>query len=268
MAVLSSASVPIYYEVMGAGFPLVAINGFTFNLRMWDQQRGSLAVKYQMITFDLRGHGKSAAPDYGYTTEDYLKDLEGLLNYLRIDNMCLMGHSTGANLAVEYTLQHSETVKALILADPIIDGMLSCAGWNEAYRKFRTRTMEEGLQAGLEKEWFNNPIFDSCKNDRCRFMFVKDVVRSFSGKPLLAMESFSTIHRSAERVSRIACPCLILYGDQNLEECIAISDSLSERIPHATKVALPGSGHLSNVQNPSGFTEAILHFLSDIPLDD
>jgi 3-oxoadipate enol-lactonase len=256
--------VPLYYETSGTGFPLLAINAFSFNLRVWDRLRWPLSAKYRLITFDLRGHGKSSAPATGYSTLDYNHDLEALVKGLELKQLCLMGHSTGANIALEYTLQNPERIKALILVDPLINGMRFPRSWHDAYRAFRKITLTEGLNAGLEKGWLQNPIFEEFKCNKSRLMFIKDVVRSFSGLPIREMETFPFTDQALERVSCIACPTLIIYGEKNFEECIDVAERLSIKIPQSKKVMLHGLGHLSPIQGPSTFTREVLQFLSEI----
>jgi len=255
---------PFYYETTGSGFPILAVNAFSFNLRVWDQQRGPLSTRYRFITFDLRGHGKSSAPETGYSALDYLQDLEALIKHLDLDAVCLMGHSTGANIALEYTLKHPEKVRALILADPLVNGIRFPRAWRDAYRAFREVTLAEGVSAGLEKAWIENPIFEDFEGNKSKKMFIKDVVRSFSGQPVRVMENYPWSDQAMDRVSRITAPTLIIYGDQNFSECIDVAEQLCAAIPGAKKIILQGIGHLSHIQGPSSFTHAVLCFLSEI----
>ena len=79
----------LYYELAGAGHPLVLIHGFTLDTRMWDDQFAVFAQEYQMLRYDLRGFGKSALPTGGsYAHTD---DLKALLDSLHIAHASFLG---------------------------------------------------------------------------------------------------------------------------------------------------------------------------------
>ena len=77
--------VSLYYEVTGDGPPLVLAHGFACGLRMWDPQVNALARSWRVVTYDVRGHGISEAPDdpAAYSQPISVADLRALLEHLR-----------------------------------------------------------------------------------------------------------------------------------------------------------------------------------------
>ena len=83
----------LYYEMSGSGDPIVLIHGFTFDVRMWDDQVQAFSQQYQVIRYDVRGFGRSALPtEQAYARVD---DLKALLDHLGIAGAYLLGLSMG-----------------------------------------------------------------------------------------------------------------------------------------------------------------------------
>ena len=77
----------LFYEVAGAGFPLVLIHRSALDTRMWDDQFEVFAQQYQVVRYDRRGFGRSALPTGSYTHAD---DLAALLAYLDVHHPMLL----------------------------------------------------------------------------------------------------------------------------------------------------------------------------------
>ncbi|MCI0575581.1 MAG: alpha/beta fold hydrolase, partial [Chloroflexi bacterium] len=110
----------LYYEVAGAGPPLVLIHGYTLDTRMWDDQFEAFAQHYQVIRYDLRGFGRSAMP----TGESYThhEDLKALLDHLGLARAHILGLSLGGGIAVNFALAYPEATQSLILVDTSVLG--------------------------------------------------------------------------------------------------------------------------------------------------
>lgn len=111
--------VSLYYEVTGHGPPLVLAHGFACGLRMWDPQVNVLARSWRVVTYDVRGHGISEAPDdpAAYSQAISVADLRALLEHLKMRRASVGGLSMGGNIALNFALAHPDMVTALIVAD-------------------------------------------------------------------------------------------------------------------------------------------------------
>src|SRR4026208_886679 len=88
--------VNLYYELYGAGDPLVLVAGTGISLAPWRvSQVPEFAKRYQVLIYDHRGLGRSDKPDMHYTTRLFAKDCVGLMDALRIGKAHMMGHSMG-----------------------------------------------------------------------------------------------------------------------------------------------------------------------------
>ena len=119
---LVANNLSLYYEQAGAGWPLVLLHGLGLDCRMWDAHWQPLAARYQVTRYDVRGHGRSAAPATGYSRDARVNELRALLRGLGIARCHLVGLSMGATIALGFALRHPALVSGLVLADFLVAG--------------------------------------------------------------------------------------------------------------------------------------------------
>src|SRR3954469_11914440 len=107
--------IDLYYEVSGEGPPLLLITGLSGNTLGWAMLEPTLAEHFQVIAFDNRGAGRSAAPPGPYTTREMADDAVGLLDHLGIERTHVLGLSMGGMIAQELALAHPTRVDRLVL---------------------------------------------------------------------------------------------------------------------------------------------------------
>ncbi|MFW9819877.1 MAG: alpha/beta fold hydrolase [Candidatus Thorarchaeota archaeon] len=105
----------ISYDVKGTGFPIIFIHGFGSKKEIWKPQVTELSNKYKTITFDIRGTGKTDRPNYLYTMNMFVEDINGLLNNLNIESTHLIGRSFGGMIAQNFVLKYPDNVNKLVL---------------------------------------------------------------------------------------------------------------------------------------------------------
>lgn len=110
-----SSLVPTHYESTGLGIPIVFIHPPQMDHMVFQYQR-MLAEHFQVILYDIRGHGRSGISGERPTIKRLAADLLKLLDLLEIDKAVICGYSCGGSVAQEFTLSYPERVKALILS--------------------------------------------------------------------------------------------------------------------------------------------------------
>ena len=106
-----------YWMWGGTGRPLVLLHGLASTHRIWDLVAPLLAQDFSVVALDQRGHGESAKPDSGYDFGTVAADLNGLFGELKIESPILVGHSWGANVALEYAATYQAALSGLCLID-------------------------------------------------------------------------------------------------------------------------------------------------------
>jgi len=249
----------LYYETAGSGKSLVLIHGNTLDTRMWDDQWDVFATSYQVIRYDMRGFGRSSMPTE--TAYSPAEDLRALLDYLDIEQAHVLGLSRGGAVALDYALMYPEETLSLIFADAGL--------WDFPWTHYATsvKVVREACRAsGVEAAralWLDHPLFAPALEKPSVAERLQAMVADYSGWHWQHDESLRLLDPSPiERLPALNLPVLVIAGERDLPDFLAIATLLSERIPGAEKIILPNTGHMSNMEAPEAFNAAVLDFLS------
>ncbi|MBO0729804.1 MAG: alpha/beta hydrolase [Acidimicrobiaceae bacterium] len=113
-------SVRLFYTDEGSGDrPLLFVHGYTCDSHDWSWQLAHFAQTHRVIAVDLRGHGRSSAPDTGYAPQDLAADVASLIQGLAgVDRVVALGHSLGGVVVSALAVEHPELVEGLVAVDP------------------------------------------------------------------------------------------------------------------------------------------------------
>lgn len=119
----------MYYEVHGAGRPLVLLHGAYMTIDLMGPLLSGLAERYRVIAVEQQGHGRTADVDRPITYEQMADDTAALLRHLEIDAADVVGYSMGGGIALQLALRHPALVRKLVLASASFtsDGMHAAA---------------------------------------------------------------------------------------------------------------------------------------------
>lgn len=134
----------LFYEVSGAGEPVVLIHGGQLDSRMWDTEFALLAREFRVLRYDVRGFGGSARPE-GHTFSN-AEDLRALLDYVGFEKAHLVGLSLGGRIALDFAPLYPGRVLSLTLAGPGLAGF----EFPEPEEDARTRDVPS-IKATVEK---------------------------------------------------------------------------------------------------------------------
>jgi 3-oxoadipate enol-lactonase len=248
----------LYYEVAGAGSPVVLVHGFSLDHRMWDDQAAVLAGRYTVVRYDLRGFGRSAPAAVPYTHAD---DLKALLAHLGLERVILMGLSLGGGAALNFSIRYPEAVAALIAVDPSLGGWRWDPAGIAAQAAVRQAAQEVGVEAARVL-WLKDPLFAAARANPAVAVRLEALVSAYSGWHWLHADPGRPLNPPAlDRLHEIGAPALVVVGEHDVPDFQGIAETLARRIPGARKEVIPGAGHLVNLEQPERFNAAVLGFL-------
>jgi 3-oxoadipate enol-lactonase len=252
--------IQINYELTGLeGAPVVMLShSLASSLVMWNPQLESLEAHFQVLRYDMRGHGDSDAPDGAYTLELLAEDAVALLDVLGIDTVHFVGLSIGGMIGQGLALNHADRLKSLTLCDtsaimpdeaqPILQERIAAA---------RENGMADQVDGTLQR-WFSPQYL---KENPPEVEMIRQQVRA---TPLAGYIGCSEALRGLnylERLSEIKLPTLIMVGEEDPGTPVAASEAIHERIAGSQLVILPSARHLSNVEQAEAFNKSLMGFL-------
>lgn len=253
MAYLDRNGVPVYYEITGATTdspPLLLTHGFGASSAMWRPNLEALAVGRPVITWDMRGHGRSGDPadQAAYTQAACVADMAAILAEAGVTRAVLGGLSLGGYLSLAFRLVHPELVTGLILADtgPGFRNDAARQRWNERAIALAERVQRDGLRAaggGAETTGTEHRSALGLAN---------------AARGMLTQADGTVI----ESLPDVAVPTLILVGADD-EPFLGAADYMAAKIPRSRRVTIAGAGHACNVDQPEEFNQQVLAFLAD-----
>jgi pimeloyl-ACP methyl ester carboxylesterase len=264
MPFANANGVRTYYEVAGAGEPLVLLHNDALGLEVWRRLLPHLAAERRVIAYDRRGHGQSECPprEAPYTVEVLAEDLRALLDGLMLSKVDLFGCSGGAITALGFALAYPERARRLILAEPPMLGLQEEHPIDTAGLRGETIASimrEKDVAAGL-KYWFG------CVLPPAR---ARALLRSRYRSLLLARPPWiiEGIVRSAEafnptaRLAMVRQPVLLVVGQNTHRHFASVIDVLASHLPHARCLALPSADHSTLLDPSETLLSAVRTFL-------
>ena len=255
MAPVESGFAPVngidmYYAVYGEGAPILLIHGGLSHGHVWANQVPALvAAGHKVIVADSRGHGRSTrtAEPFGYDlmASDYVK----LLDYLKLDRVALVGWSDGGIIGLDIAMTHPERLTKLFAqaANVTTDGVLPDLDGHPVFGGFmrRMRSNYDRLHAWSRKQRGEPPAASDYD------AFVEQIGHMWASQP----------NWTAAQLAAIPVPTAIVIGDHDEAISRSHTDYMAQAIPGATLVILPHVSHFAMLQDPDGYTRAVLDFI-------
>ena len=247
----------LYYELSGDGPTVVLIHGFSIDTRMWDDQMDLLTSHFQVLRYDMRGFGRSALPDE--RAYDPCVDLFELLTFLKIEKVGVIGLSLGGWVAVDFAIAYPQLVSSLVAADAAIMGY----EWQEG--RPSVQPVEVAQSKGIEQAknfWLASPLFEAARRHPRVLRRLDEMVSDYSG--------WHWVHENPQiladepaiyNLKNIECPTLVIVGEHDVFDFQQIAKILDAEIPNSKLVVIDEAGHMSNMENPQQFNQALKEFL-------
>lgn len=246
------------------GLPVVLIHAFPLCHAMWEPQVAALRRGFRVVSYDIRGLGRSAAGDGQSTMELLVDDLAALLDRLELPAAVLCGLSLGGYIALRFAQREPARVRGLVLADT-----RSQADSDEA-KLSRAAAMRAIKAEGLAPfaRGFVPKLFAPATLAGAEPCVAEVAAMIRRSRPLgvcsalLAMLSRTD---TTPALPGLQVPCLVLAGESDVLTPPAGARTLAAAIPKAEFAVIPGAGHLSSLENPSRFNRCLLDLLRRIP---
>ncbi len=252
-----------YYEVAGAGEPLVLVHAGICDSRMWDEQFALFAQSYRVVRYDLRGYGRTPAVDGPFAHD---QDLYTLLQHLGVTKTHLVGCSMGGSVCLDFALAYPAMVSRLMLVGSTPSGYKASHPWPAQIQAVNSALDDGNFAQAAELEvqiWVDGvgrtpEQVPAMIRERVRIM---DTI-ALQNEMLELGQPEPLAPPAAERLHELLRPTLLLVGDLDQPRILEAIEFMAERLPNGRKVIIPGTAHLPNLEQPEHFNELVLGFLN------
>jgi 3-oxoadipate enol-lactonase len=250
----------IAVDVQGAGPLVVFMHGIGGNRTNWRDQLPAFAPHFTAAAWDARGYGLSEDYDGPLDFGDFSADLLRLLDHFRADRAHLVGLSMGGRIAVDFWDRHPERVASMTLCDT----RAGLGSMTEEQRREFIRLRQEPLLAGKEPRDIAPAVAKSLVGPRAVPGSYERLIESMT---ILRKQSYlksiaaSIGYRRKVALGNVRVPTHVVVGADDTLTPPAVSRDTAARVPGARLTIIEGAGHLSNIEQPQAFNEAVLGFL-------
>ncbi len=244
--------IEVYYEVYGAGKPLVLLHGAFYTIELnWGQLIPELSKTRKIIAIEFQGHGHSPYSDRKLDIATLARDVEGVMNHLKIDRADVAGYSMGGSVAYQFAVQSPQRLSRLV----IISSTYKTDGWlpivSTAFKNFKPELFD------------NTPIkaaYDAAAPDKTKWTKFLAQMFDFAKVPFDSGDS---------NIARITAPVLIIAGDNDGTNKIELMNTYQllgggvaadlQPMPKSHLAIVPSQSHVSLMMQ----TKTIAGYLDD-----
>lgn len=255
---------PLLHSVSaGSGSPLVLVHGMAASLRDWAAVLPALAQHgFSAYAVDLIGHGDSPKPEIetAYQVEFMYQAFQAWMSALPFDEpVTLVGHSLGGYLSLLHAMRHPETVRALVLVDPLYspNQLSPLLNWMRHRPHLGVRTIP------YVPAWFVDKVSElgTLLNEGLETQELLRMAADYRRASPKILYIPRTIEDLTGKLAQVNKPSLVVWGKQDRTLNPVSFETLVQRMPQAYGQALPGFGHHPHLANSSKLNELIVDFV-------
>jgi pimeloyl-ACP methyl ester carboxylesterase len=257
MPMLNMNSASLYYTVKGSGTPIVFIHPPVLTSVNFKYQLEELSKNFMIITFDIRGHGKSPYSPEPITYPLIVKDIIRLLDHLNINRAVLCGYSTGGSIVLEFMLTFGERALGGIVIGAMPDV-------NDDY-------LRKKLSLGIKlssKGAINLLAWSISWNNSNNIKLFKHMFSEAKKGDYRNIEQYyrySLKYNCVNQLDEINLPILLVYGKKD-KPFHSYAQQLHEKLPQNELHLIENVDHRIPTKSANELNQLILQFVSQIDM--
>jgi pimeloyl-ACP methyl ester carboxylesterase len=244
----------MHYSIKGSGLPIIFVHPPLLEGNNFVYQLEQISDSYQIITFDIRGHGQSSYSELPITFQLLAQDICKLLDFLKINKACICGYSTGGSVALETILTYPDRFYGGILLSAmseVSDPVLKSRFWASiVVSEFQAKRF---LTAAIT--WGNADSFQSFLNLYTESM--KGDIRNHKQYYRQGMT-----YNCTQSLKYIHIPMLLLYGEKD-SGFHKYAKILKTHLPNSSLHFIKNAKHQLPTKWPGPMNELICQWIKE-----
>jgi pimeloyl-ACP methyl ester carboxylesterase len=256
-----SNAVDCHFSQTGDGPGLFLIHGIGAAEDAWRFIVPKLTKNFTVITYDLRGHGKSPVTNYNFTLDDLIDDLEKIREKTKIEKAHFMGHSLGGMIAPAYANKFPDNTISVGLLSTVANRSINDKQKVlDIIKSMELESISEILST-LTNRWFTDNFIKKNKS-----IVDRRIQQVIDTNPEVFLNVFK-IYAETEMISwlkEIKKPCLVLTGENDLGCSPEHNKKISSELTNSKLIILPNVKHSTLLESPNEIANNILKFLNNL----
>lgn len=253
----------LHYQTLGQGQPLILLHGLFGSADNWSTVARHLSKTHQVISVDLRNHGRSPhSESQSYT--DMAQDLLELCDALNLNTTHLLGHSLGGKVAMQFATQYPERIDQLIIVDMAM----------REYPSSHTHLIDAMLSVDLpnmkSRSEVDQALRDSIKETMVRNFLLMNIVPTDNGDNRLMWRinlaglkaNYPALREAVCQQARYDKPCLFIRGELSDYINAEDIDQIKTCFINAQFTSLP-TDHWVHAEQPQSFIKLVSKFITE-----
>jgi pimeloyl-ACP methyl ester carboxylesterase len=215
--------IQLYFEIHGTGEPLLLLHGFSGSSQDWRPSQSAWGAQFQLITPDLRGHGRSSMLSKPFRHQEAALDILELLDHLDIRTCKAVGISGGGNVLLHLATKQRERLKAMVLVSAT------------SYFPAQARKIMEHYADALPEQQMEI-LRRTHRGGDPQIQSILASTKAFA-------TSYDDMNFTPASLATIQARTLIVQGDRDPLYPVEISVEMARAIPHSSLWIIPNGGH-------------------------
>jgi 3-oxoadipate enol-lactonase len=236
-------------------------HGLATDLTMWDELTGALKDRYRVLRYDSRGHGASAAPAGDYSLDLLVDDAAALLDALDVKQTHFAGLSMGGMIGLGMLIHHPQRMKSAAIAD---SRHTTTPDFTQAWLDRIAAVRKGGIEAVVAStvsRWSSEGL---AKRNPAVVARMEAMVRGTSANGYCGCAAALARLNYGSRLGEIKAPTLVICGDEDHGAPPDNSRQMSAMIKGSHFLEIKQAGHISNIEQPAIFNDAVRGFFNEI----
>lgn len=255
----------LHYIDIGKGEPVVFVHGALSDYRTWKAQVDSFAKNYRVIAYSRRyawPNQKTKMDSSKHSFASHAKDLAEFIKALKLEPVHLVGHSSGAYIALLTAIAHPELMRSLTLGEPPVMSLLPPPSPNDpnpfakAAEAFANNEEEKAVSYFLEVVMGDSSYFSKLSQPDREIM----MMNTQEARANITVQNIMPL-TTCDDLKKISCPVLLLGGDKSPPFLPLIINKMEPCLSNKEKATLHNTSHGLEYENPEEFNKVVLGFI-------
>ena len=256
---ISMNGINIHYKLEGPenGPTIVFSNSLGTDMRIWDEVISYLPKNLKILRYDKRGHGLSDCTNAPYSMGTLVKDIEALMDALKLKNSLFIGLSIGGMIAQGLAVKRLDLVRAMALSNTAAR-IGNRQIWEDRINKVKSSGMK-ALTEETMKRWFSKDFLESKEIYKWKNMFERQPLEGYIGcAHAISGTDFYT------STSSLRLPTIAIAGSEDGSTPPDLVRETSNLIPGSKFNLIKGAGHIPCVEAPIKYANILSGFMKEL----